>query len=177
MVFSLVELRRSVAVRRRHDMIAVSATIIAIVLCGLAASGISERYSGAVELTKQSEAAAIDKASAILDRQRRSLDELARLAATRSDAAVQRFLDQLPSLLPGIRGAAIADSGGAVQMRGGASLDPASLASLAADAAKAAEAQAGVVLSVTQTLHDADVPPSSAWPAHCRRASPDPARR
>jgi len=156
MVFSLVELRRSVEALRRHGTIAVSAAIIAIALFGLAASGIYECHSRAVELTKQREAAAIDKANAIVDRQRRALDELARLAVTQSDAAVQRVLDQLPSLLPGLRGAAIADAGGTVQMRGGASLDPAALATLAADATQAANARPGAALLVTQTLHDAD---------------------
>ncbi len=131
-----------------------SVALVVIALFGLAAIGISARHTGEGRLTRQSEAAAIDKVSAVLDRQRRGLDELAQLAASQSDAMVQHFLDRLPSLLPGIRAAAIADAGGTVQLRRAASADP--LAALAADAAKIAGAQPGAALLVTQTLHDAD---------------------
>lgn len=113
-----------------------SVALVVIALFGLAAIGISARHTGEGRLTRQSEAAAIDKVSAVLDRQRRGLDELAQLAASQSDAMVQHFLDRLPSLLPGIRAAAIADAGGTVQLRRAASADP--LAALAADAAKIA---------------------------------------
>jgi signal transduction histidine kinase len=156
MVFSLVELHRSVEAVRRHGAVAAATAVIVIVLFALAAVGVSARHTGEARLTGQSEAAAIDKAGAILDRQRRALDDMARLAATQSDAAMQQFLDRLPSLILGVRGAAIADTSGTVQLQSAASLDPAALATLAADAAKAAEAQPGGALLVTPTLRDAD---------------------
>jgi signal transduction histidine kinase len=152
MVFSLVELRRNVKALRRRGAIMASAATIVIVLLALAAIGTSARHTGMARLASQSEAAAIDKAAAVLDRQRRGLGELAQLAATQSDAAVQRFLDQLPSLTPGIRAAAIVDAGGTVQLRSAASFDSTTLATLAADAAAT---QPGAALLVTQTGRDA----------------------
>ncbi|HWB51780.1 MAG TPA: HAMP domain-containing sensor histidine kinase [Stellaceae bacterium] len=150
MVFSFVAWREMARVVRRHGPVAAGVAIVAIVLIGLAAAGAIRQSASDKRLANERTASAIDKAKTLLDRERRDLDALGRLAATRPDAAVQQFLDQLPLLSSGTRAAAIVDASGAVQLRSADTLDPAVLARLAADARTA---QPGAI-STTQALSD-----------------------
>jgi len=141
---------------RRYGAIATLAAIAIAGFTALAAIGASERRSDAAHTANATVADAADKARAVLDRQQRGLRQLARIAATAPDAAARQFLDQVPFLAPGIRGAAIVDPTGMVQLRSTDGFDETALAALAADAAKEAAAQPGSAMLVTQTLRDGD---------------------
>jgi signal transduction histidine kinase len=156
MFFALVNLRHAGATLRRHGAVAVFAAIVIVSLAALAMLGATDRRDGKARAGDQAGLSAADRAQTILDRQQRSLDTLARVAATQSDATAQLYLDQLPATAPGIRGAALADAGGTVQVRSSGGIDDAGLDALMADAAKAAAANADAPLLVTQTIRDAD---------------------
>jgi hypothetical protein len=151
-----VNLRHVAALLRRHGAIAVFVAIVLVSLAALAMLGAADRRDGTARAEYQASLSAADRAQTILDRQQRSLDMLAQIAATRSDTTVQLYLDELPAMAPGIRGAALADASGAVQLRSTGSIDDLGLGALMADAAKAAGAQADAPMLVTQSIRDAD---------------------
>jgi signal transduction histidine kinase len=156
MFFALVNLRHGGAILRRHGAIAVFVAIVIVSLAALAMLGATDRRDDTARADYEAGLSAADRAQTILDRQQRSLDTLARIAATQSDTTVQLYLDQLPATAPGIRGAALADAGGAVQLRGTGGIDDLGLDALMADAAKAAAAHPDAPMLVTQTIRDAD---------------------
>jgi signal transduction histidine kinase len=160
MIFRFADRHRVAKTVRRHGAIAVLAAAAIIGLVALAVMGTTDLRRNEAQEASRAGAADIERAQAILDRQQRNLDQLASIAATGSDAAAQQFLDRLPSLAPGIRGAALSDSTGTVQLRARESpatgLDDAALAALAADAGKEAAAHPGAAMLMTQTLHEAD---------------------
>jgi signal transduction histidine kinase len=157
MVSALVILRHITAIFRRYGVIAAFAALVIVSLAALAMLGAMDRRHDAVRANHQASLSAADRAQAILDHQQRSLDALARIAATQSDTTVQLYLDQLPASAPGIRGAAIADAAGAIQSRSTDGIDDLELAVLTADAAKIATTHVGgAPILVTQTIRDAD---------------------
>jgi signal transduction histidine kinase len=156
MVSALVNLRDVAVFFRRQGVIAVFAAAVIVSLTGLAMLGAADRRDGAARANQQASLSAADRAQTILDHEQRSLDALARIAATQSDAAVQLYLDQLIASAPGIRGAAVADGAGALQARGTGGIDDLALAALTADAAKSAATHDGTSMLVTETIRDAD---------------------
>jgi signal transduction histidine kinase len=156
MFFILVNLRHGAAILRRHGAVAVFIGIAIVSLAALAMLGATDRRDDTARADYQASLSAADRAQTILDRQQRSIDTLARIAATQPDATVQLYLDQLPATAPGIRGAALADAGGAVQLRSTGSIDDLGLDTLMGDAAKAATAHPDAPMLVTQTIRDAD---------------------
>jgi signal transduction histidine kinase len=152
----LVNLRLAAATLRRHGVIATFAAIVITSLAALAILGATDRHGAAARADHQAGLSAADRAQTILDRKQRSLDALARIAATQSDTTIQLYLDQIPASGPGIRGAALADATGAVQLRSTGGIDDLGLDALMEDAAKAAATRAESPLLVTQTIRDAD---------------------
>jgi signal transduction histidine kinase len=156
MFFALVNLRHVAAILRRHGTVAVFVAIVTVSLAALAMLGATDCRDDAAQADYQASLSAADRAQTILDHQQRSLDTLARIAATQADAAAQLYLDQLPDMAPGVRGAALADAGGTVQLRSTGGIDDAGLDALMADAAKAAAAHGDAPMLVTQTTRDAE---------------------
>jgi hypothetical protein len=156
MFFALVNLHHLAAILRRHGAVAVFVATVIISLAALATLGATDRRDDTARAGYQASLSAADRAQTILDRQQRSLDTLARIAATQSDGTMQLYLDQLPATAPGVRGAALADAGGAVQLRSTGGIDDLGLDALMADAAKAAATRADAPMLVTQTIRDAD---------------------
>ncbi len=156
MNFRLVDTRRAAEFFRRYGAMAILAAIVIVSLAGLADLGVHDRRGDATRTANQAVAIAADTARAILDRQQRGLDQLARIAATAPDAATQRFLNQLSSLAPGVRAAAIGDPTGTVELRSDDELDEPILAALTTDAAKEAAQNPRAAMLVTQTLRDGD---------------------
>lgn len=145
---------RAAAVFRRHGIVAVLAAIALAAFLGLALIGTSGRDHDRARAADAAAADALDKARTSLDRQQRGLDELASIGATASDAEAQRFLDRLAGLIPGVRGAALADPAGAIELQSIGSLRQSVLAALAVDAAKQAGEQAGTAMLVTVPQRD-----------------------
>ena len=146
---------------RRYRAIAIVLAIVFIGLVAPAIIGASDRRSEAARVANQAIDNAIDRARAILDRQQRGLDLLVAIAASAPDATAQQFLDRAATLAPGIRGAALTDATGMIQLRsaGGldkGGLDEAALSALGADAAREAADAPDAAMLVTQTLHDGD---------------------
>ncbi|HTQ33590.1 MAG TPA: HAMP domain-containing sensor histidine kinase [Stellaceae bacterium] len=121
-------------------------------LAALAWLGIADRYDAKSRADQTAITSTADNVRGILDRQRRTLDTLTRIAASQSDAAAQQFLDRLAAMAPGVKGAALADSTGTVQLRSAMAPDDAALRLLAADAAKKATVDPTAPLLVTQTV-------------------------
>ncbi|HWB52162.1 MAG TPA: HAMP domain-containing sensor histidine kinase [Stellaceae bacterium] len=132
------------------------AGFVLVSLAALAALGAADRRDAAARAGHTAITVAVDKAQAVLDRQRRGLDALARIAATQPDDTAQQFLDRLTTSAPGIRAAALADAAGTVQLRSAAGSGLAALDSIAADAGKLAAADAAAPLLVTRTVGDGD---------------------
>ena len=172
MQFSLAEPTRPTEIFRRYGSVAILAAIIVAGFAALAAVGAGDRHRDQAQEARAAATSAAETARAILDRQQRGLDALARVGATASDAAAQQFLDRVSTLAPGIRGAALADPAGTVELRSapGAdsrALDEPAFAALAADAAKQAAVNPAATLLVTQTLRDGDtaiVGLARSWP-------------
>jgi signal transduction histidine kinase len=156
MFFALVNLRHVAAILRRHGAIAVFVAIVIVSLAALAMLGATDRRDDTARADYLAGLSAADRAQTILDRQQRSLDTLARIAATQSDTTIQLYLDQLPATAPGVRGTALADAGGTVQLRSTGGIDDLGLDALMADAVKAAAAHPDAAMLVTQTIRDAD---------------------
>jgi signal transduction histidine kinase len=158
MISRFADPRRATKLVRRHGAVATLAAAAIIGFAVLAAIGTSDLRRDEARAARQTVVAATQRAQAILDRQQRGLDQLALIAATASDAAAQQFLDRLPALAPGIRGAALGDPTGVVQMSadgpGKPRLDETALAALSADAAKEAAAHPDATMLVTQTLRE-----------------------
>jgi signal transduction histidine kinase len=154
MIFRFAEPARAVEISRRDGAVAILAAIAIAGFVALALIGASAQRSDEARATQAAIADATDRARAILDRQQRGLDALARIGVSASDATAQQFLDRVSSLAPGIRGAALADPAGAVDLRSADGLDQTALAALAAAAAKEAAADPAVAMLVTPTLHD-----------------------
>jgi signal transduction histidine kinase len=158
MIFRFADPRRAAKLFRRHGAIATLAAVAIIGFAVLAVIGATDLRRSEARAARQTVATAIERAQAILDRQQRGLDQLARVAATASDAAAQQFLDRLPSLAPGIRGAALGDPTGMVQLSAAGpdkpGLNETALAALGADAAKEAAAHPDATMLVTQTLRE-----------------------
>ena len=156
MKFRPVDPRRVARFFRRHGTIAILTVLAIVAFTTLASIGATDRRGDMARTANATLASAAEKARAILDRQQRGLDQLARTAAVATDAATQQLLDQLPALAPGITGAALADPSGMVEQRSASGADETVLAALAADAAKEAAAQPSAPMLVTQTLRDGD---------------------
>ncbi len=156
MAFCWVKLRGFIQFFRRHGAMSTSAAIVAAVLIALAASGLTTLQAGDARLAEQAVAANVERANAVLTGQQRGLDAAAQLAADGSDAAVRQFLEQLTTLLPGVRGAAVTDRGGGVQLRSAGRLDETTLAGLAADATRRTAADSARATAVSQTLRDGE---------------------
>ena len=142
---------------RRHGAIAALTVAVVIGFAVLVVMGAIDLRRSETRAASRTVAADVERGQAMLDRQQRGLEQLVLVAAAQSDAAAQQFLDRLPSLTPGIRGAVLADSAGMVQMstHGRAGLDNNAIAALAADAAKEAVAHPGASMLVTRTLREA----------------------
>ena len=135
MKLRLIEPRRVAEILRRHG---ITATLAAIAIAGFAALagvGVIHAHRDASRLALQTSNSAAEQARVILDRLQRVLDRMADIAATSSDEAAQELLNQVPSLMPGIRAAALTDANGVAQLRGGDGLDETAIAALAAEAA------------------------------------------
>jgi signal transduction histidine kinase len=156
MMLRPVELPRAVDALRRYGVIAGLVVIAAAGFATLTALGLADRQHGAARMAEATVTASTDKAMALLDRQQRSLDQMARIGTAASDAAAQQLLDQVPLLAPGVRGAVLADPSGAIELRGAGNLDPTTLAALAVDAANQAASQPDAALLATGTLHDGE---------------------
>jgi signal transduction histidine kinase len=159
MKFRLLHQRHAWEDLRWHGAVAILAAIVIVSFVALATLCLSDRRVDEARFTHQAVASAADRARAILEHQQRDLDQLTLVAAAGNDAATQQFLDQLPSLEPGVRGVAVTDSTGTVQFRspdqaGKNDLDEPALAALAADAAREAVAHPDAAILVTQTLRD-----------------------
>jgi signal transduction histidine kinase len=158
MIFRFADPRRVAKLFRRHGAIATLAAVAIIGFAVLAVMSATDLRRSEARAARQTVTTAVERAQAILDRQQRGLDQIARIAATASDAAAQQFLDRLPSLAPGIRGAALGDPIGMVQLSADGpdkpGLDETALAALGADAAKEAAAHPDATMLVTQTLHE-----------------------
>lgn len=154
MIFRFAEPPRPAEVFRRYGLIAILAVVAVAGFAVLAAIGVSDRRGDEAHAARMALASATDTARVILDRQQRGLKKLAQIGATEPDAAARQFLDRASALAPGIRGAALTDSAGTVELRSAGGLDEAAFAALAADAAKQAAADPAATLLVTQTLHD-----------------------
>lgn len=159
MKFRLLHQRHAWEDLRWHGAVAILAAIVIVSFVALATLCLSDRRVDEARFTHQAVASAADRARAILEHQQRDLDQLTLVAAAGNDAATQQFLDQLPSLEPGVRGVAVTDSTGTVQFRspdqaGKNDLDEPALAALAADAAREAVAHPDAAILVMQTLRD-----------------------
>jgi signal transduction histidine kinase len=146
--------RRVVERCRRHGAIVVAVGVVLTSLAALAGIAIGERRDDELRRARQITIAETERAGAILNSQQRVLDRLAQTATVEDDTATRRFLDQLPALSPGIRGAAIADYTGAVQFSTANGIDKTVLEPLAADAVQRARAHPGATMLVTQPLRD-----------------------
>ncbi|HTZ36082.1 MAG TPA: ATP-binding protein [Stellaceae bacterium] len=127
--------------------------IVATAALGLGESRIAALRGDALH------AAAVAGAETELDRDRRLLDQLAALGATSGDAAVQRWLDRMPSLAPGLRAAALYDATGMLLLRSRGGAGDSVLAALGQAAAGAAAHRPEAPLVVTQPVADADGTP------------------
>lgn len=156
MIFRFVVPPRRAKVYRRYGAITVLAAVALAGFAALAAIGISDRRSDEARAAHIAQDSTTVAARATLDRQQRGLDELARIGATASDATARQFLDRAPELAPGIRGAALADAAGTVELRSSEGPDEAAFAALAADAAKQAEGNPNARLLATPTLLDGE---------------------
>ncbi len=156
MIFRLADLRRAAKITRRHGAIATLAAAVILSFAAVGIIGTIDLRRNETRAASQIRATAVGQAEAILDRQQRGLDQLALIAATAPDTAIQQFLDRLPMLAPGIRGAAVSDPNGLVQLRSTQGPDDTVLKALGADAAKEAAAQPHAAMLVTQPLHGAD---------------------
>ena len=140
----------------RPAAVTVVAMAVIVAIAALAVTGEHDRWADAARATRQAVSVTADKARAALDRQQRGLEQLADIAAVAPDTATQQFLDRLPALLPGIRGAAVTDAAGTVQQRHTDGVGEALLTALAADAAREAATQPNAALLVTPTLRTDD---------------------
>jgi len=156
MNFRLADPSRPAAPFRRYEVIAILAAIAVAGFAAMAILGTADRRNDAARSAHVAVTHATDTASAILDRQQRILDRLTQTGATASDAAAQQALDQVSTLMPGVRGAALADPAGGVELRSAQGPDETALAALAADAAKAAEADPTTPMLTTRTVYDGD---------------------
>jgi signal transduction histidine kinase len=154
MMFNLAALPRSAQAVRRYGAIAILAAIVVAGVAALAAVSVSDRRNDEVHAAHAAMAAATDTARALLDRQQHGLDALARIGATASDATAQQFLDRASALAPGIRGAALADPAGTVELRSAEGLDETAFAALAGDAARQAAANPDAPVLTTRTLQN-----------------------
>ncbi|HVH80827.1 MAG TPA: ATP-binding protein [Stellaceae bacterium] len=142
---------------RRRALIAACATLVIAALVALAAVSATDRRVAEARDRDRTTTQAMNTAAILLDRQQRSLDEIIRLSVTRSDSMAQQFLDRLPMLTPGVRGAAVADAAGRVQLRSAAAEpEQQALDALAADAANQARLHADAPMLVTASLRDGD---------------------
>ena len=157
MICRFAKLARAVKIYRRYGAVAILAAIAIAGFVALVLIGASEQRRDEARAAHAAIAAATDRARAILDRQQRGLDALAQIAATASDAAAQQFLQGASSLAPGIRGAALANPDGAVELRDANGLDETALATLTVHAAKEATADPTAAMLVTPALHDGPI--------------------
>jgi signal transduction histidine kinase len=156
MIFRLADLRHAAEPVRRHGAIVTLATIVIIGFAATATLGTIDLRRSAARGASQTAASAVERVQAMLGRQQHNLDQLALIAATASDAAAQQLLDEIPALAPGIRGAAISDPTGAVQLRSSGEFDETVLSALSTDAAREAVIHADAATVVTKTLRDGD---------------------
>jgi signal transduction histidine kinase len=142
-------------------------TIIAIAsFTGLASLAAIDHDADQAWAEREATARATAETTEALGRQQRAIDQLARIAATATDAAAQQLLDQLPSLATGVRAAALADPSGVVQLRSAdqpnqaapnqAAVDETALAGLAAAAAREAATHPDAAMLVTPTMRAAN---------------------
>jgi signal transduction histidine kinase len=153
----LADPHRRAAPFRRYEVIVILAAIAVAGFAAMAVLGTADRRNDEARIAHVTAADASATARTILDRQQRILGELAQAGATASDAAAQQILDRVAALMPGVRGAALVDPAGAVELRGAQGPDEIALAALAADAAKSAEADRATSMLVTQMQRDGDI--------------------
>jgi signal transduction histidine kinase len=150
MMFNLAAPPRSAQAVRQYGVIAFLAAIVVAGFAALVAIGMSgERHAAHAAM-----ATATDTARVLIDRQQRGLDVLARIGASAPDATALQFLDRAPALAPGIRGAALVDSAGAIELRSSEGLGETAFAALAGDAARQAATHPDAPLLTTRTLQD-----------------------
>jgi signal transduction histidine kinase len=153
---SLADPHRPAAPFGRYEVIAILAAIAVAGFAAMAVLGTADRRNDEARIAHVAGANASATAHTILDRQQRILGELAKTAATTSDGAGQQIIDRVAGLLPGVRGAALIDPAGAVELRSSQEPDEMALAALAADAARSAETGPSATMLVTQTLRAGD---------------------
>jgi signal transduction histidine kinase len=136
MTYRLVDLRRAAELFRRHGAIASLAALVMVGFAALAAIGSIDRRDAEAQMALQAAAGKTEAARATLERQLRSLETLAAVAATASDEAVQRLLDLSPSLTPATRAAALFDATGMPLLQSAGARDAIALAVLGGEAAR-----------------------------------------
>jgi signal transduction histidine kinase len=155
MRFRFLDARRAADWLRRQGPITALAILAIVGLVALGAFGVAERRSEQARFARQSIAASVAAAQAILDREQRGLDRLAAVGATSNDAAVQLLLDQMPSLTPGTRAAALFDATGTLMLRSAGPSAGDQLAALGDEAAKQAAVRPPAAMIVTGPVRDA----------------------
>ena len=141
--------RRAARPFRRSAPAAALAALALAALVMLAALGIRERQAADHRAVDETVASATDEADAILDRDRRLLDAMARGAATDAGAGDPgRGLATLAELAPDLRAIALFDPAGGPLAPAPGNLDRNTLATLGAAAARAVTAQPGATLLV-----------------------------
>jgi signal transduction histidine kinase len=150
MMFRLINTRRAVELLRRHGATAALAALVIVGFAALAAIGAIERRGDEARV----KTAAAEASRALLDREQRTLDQLARVAAGSADEATQRLLDQIPLLAPGTRAAAIYDPTGMLLLHSIGGAEEITLATFGAAAARQAAAPHAAAMLTTAAIRD-----------------------
>jgi len=150
MMFHFAAPPRPAQAARRYGVTGILAAVVVAAFAVLMTIGASDERRAAHAAT----ATATDTARALLDRQQRVLDAVTRIGAAASDATARQFLDHASALAPGIRGAALADPAGTVELRSTGGLDETAFTALAGDAATQAGANPDAPFLTTRTLRD-----------------------
>lgn len=156
MLFHLLDTWRAAEPLRRHGAMAALAGLVMAGFTALTVIGVTDRWRDEA----RAEHAADTAARAELERDRQILDRLATAGMTSADEPTQRLLDQIPTLTPGVRAAALYDPTGMLSLRTAGGPEQALLAQLGAEAAKQAAARPGVTTLATTPVRDgSDAPP------------------
>ena len=155
MAFPLLDARRAAVFIRRYWAIAAMAALVIVSIAGLAAVASVNLRRAEAHRSQQALAVSVEKATVFLGQQQRDLERLATVATKSSDEAAQLLLDQLPSLTPGTRAAALYDPTGMLMLHSAGGRDDATLAALANEVAKEAAAQPDAAMLVTHAVRDA----------------------
>jgi signal transduction histidine kinase len=150
MMFRLINTRRAVELLRRHGATAALAALVIVGFAALAAIGTIERRGDEARV----KTAAAEASRALLDREQRTLDQLARVAAGSADDATRRLLDQIPQLTPGVRAAAVYDPTGMSLLRSAGGAEDITLTAFGAAAAEQAATPHTAAMLMTPAVRD-----------------------